>query len=161
MKSVICTFNSREAAERAVNELRGKGFEKEISVIAKDDQRNQGGDKQYDAPRMGGDTVTDGTATGGVIGGLAGLAMGAGALAIPGLGPIIAAGPIAGLLSGAAAGGIAGGLVDFGVPEERGKHFEEKVKQGNVLVALKADEKRTSEAADILRRMGAQDVEMH
>lgn len=161
MKSVICTFNSREAAERAVNELRGKGFEKEISVIAKDDKRAQGGDKQYDAPRMGGDTVTDGTATGGVIGGLAGLAMGAGALAIPGLGPIIAAGPIAGLLSGAAAGGIAGGLVDFGVPEERSKHFEQKVKQGNVLVALKADEKRTSEAADILRRLGAQDVEMH
>lgn len=159
-KSVICTFNSREAAERAVSDLRSKGYENEISVIAKDDKRSQ--DKnQYDAPKMGGDTVTDGTATGGVIGGLAGLAMGAGALAIPGLGPIIAAGPIAGLLSGAAAGGIAGGLVDFGVPEERGKHFEEKVKQGHVLVALKADEKRINEAADLLRRTGAQDVEVH
>ncbi|MEW5954661.1 MAG: hypothetical protein AB1815_13250 [Bacillota bacterium] len=159
-KSVICTFNSREAAERAVNDLRGKGFDKEISVIAKDDQGKME-KKQYDAPRMGGDTVTDGTATGGVIGGLAGLAMGAGALAIPGLGPIIAAGPIAGLLSGAAAGGIAGGLVDFGVPEERSRHFEDKVRQGHVLVALKSDEKRINEAADLLRRSGAQDVEVH
>lgn len=155
-KTVLSTFPSHEAAEKAVNELRRQGYNNEISIIARDnEQQNRGtGDTQPD-------TLTDGTSTGGVLGGLAGLAMGAGALAIPGLGPIIAAGPIAGLLSGAAAGGIAGGLIDWGIPRERGEYYEEKVKQGNVLVSVRADEQRVNNAAEILRREGAQDVEVH
>lgn len=156
-KTVICTFSSHDAAEKAVNELRRKGYNNEISIIAKDkgEQNARGGEGTQP------DTLTDGTSTGGVLGGLAGLAMGAGALAIPGVGPIIAAGPIAGMLSGAAAGGIAGGLIDFGIPQERSQYFEEKVKQGHVLVSVRADEQKTNEAADTLRRMGAQDVEVH
>jgi uncharacterized membrane protein len=110
---------------------------------------------------MGTDNVADGTATGGVIGGLAGLAVGAGALAIPGIGPLIAAGPIAGLLSGAATGGIAGGLIDWGIPQERGKFYEEKVKQGNILVSVRTSANRINDAADTLRRNGARDVEVH
>lgn len=109
----------------------------------------------------GGDPVNDGASTGGVIGGLVGLAAGAGALAIPGLGPLLAAGPIAGLLSGAATGGIAGGLADYGIPSERGRFFEDRVKQGRVLVSVRCDDTRAKEASGILSANGGQDVEIH
>jgi len=157
MKTVLSTFSNRDAAEKAVAELRQKGFDNDISIVAKDDQNRA---KNQDTT-MGGDSISDGATTGGVLGGLVGLAVGAGALAIPGIGPFIAAGPIAGLLSGAATGGIAGGLVDWGIPQERSKFYEERVKQGSILVSIRADEKRINEAADTLRRFGAQDVETH
>ncbi len=160
-KTVISTFNSRDSAERAVSDLRSKGFDREISIVAKDDQRAQGQRRDDNALNMGGDPVFDGTTTGGVLGGLAGLAAGAGALAIPGIGPIIAAGPIAGLLSGAATGGIAGGLLDWGIPAERGRYYEERVKQGNILVSVRTDDKKASDAANVLRNYGSQDVEIH
>jgi len=152
-KTVISTFPSREAAEKAVNTLRQQGYNNEISIIAKDEGQLNNNEQP--------DTLADGTSTGGVLGGLAGLAVGAGALAIPGIGPVIAAGPIAGLLSGAAAGGIAGGLIDWGIPKERSEYYEQKVKQGHVLVSVRSDENKTDNAAEILRREGAQDVEVH
>jgi len=160
-KTVISTFNSRDTADRAVSDLRSKGFDREISIVAKDDQKNQTQRRDDNALHMGSDTVFDGTATGGVIGGLAGLAAGAGALAIPGIGPILAAGPIAGLLSGAATGGIAGGLADWGIPAERSRYYEDRVKQGNVLVSVRADDKKANDAVNILRSYGSQDVEIH
>lgn len=153
MKTVAGIFTARDAAERAINELRNQGFDREISLVAKD-ERQRGG-------RGAGDSVLEGTYTGGAIGGLAGLAAGAGTLAIPGLGPIIAAGPIAGLLSGAASGGIAGGLLDWGIPANRGRHYEERVRQGNMLVSVRTGDDRVLMAADILRRHGAQDVETY
>jgi len=157
MKTVLSTFSNRDAAEKAVAELRQKGFGNDISIVAKDDQNR---DKNQNTT-MGGDSISDGATTGGVLGGLVGLAVGAGALAIPGIGPFIAAGPIAGLLSGAATGGIAGGLVDWGIPQERSKFYEERVKQGSILVSIRTDENHINEAADTLRRFGAQDVETH
>lgn len=156
MKKVISTFPNRDAAEKAVAELRQKGFDKDISIVARDDDRQK---NQFTT--MNDNNLTAGITTGGVLGGLAGLAVGAGALAIPGIGPLIAAGPIAGLLSGAATGGIAGGLVDYGIPEDRSKYYEDKVKQGSILVTVQADENRINDAADTLRRHGAQDVETH
>lgn len=159
-KTVISTFDSRDSAERAVSDLRSKGFDREISIVAKDDQKSQAR-RGNDAPHMRSDSVLDGTTTGGVIGGLAGLAAGAGALAIPGIGPILAAGPIMGLLSGAATGGIAGGLADWGIPAERSRYYEDRVKQGNALVSVRTDDKKASEAANILRSYGSQDVEVH
>lgn len=158
-KTVIGVFTSHDQAEKAVAELRNKGFEKEISILAKDDQSYKGTD--HNSVMFGGDAVSDGATTGGVIGGIAGLAIGAGALAIPGLGPIIAAGPIAGLLSGAATGGVAGGLVDWGIPEDRSRYYEGKVREGSIVATLKADDDKIDSAADILRRNGAQDVETH
>lgn len=154
-KTVAGTFASRDQAEQAVSDLRGQGFDQEISVLAKDD-------KQAGNTRMGRDDgISDGATTGGVLGGIAGLAAGAGALAIPGVGPLLAAGPIAGLLSGAAAGGIAGGLVDFGIPEAEGRKYEEKIKQGHVLVAVKSDENRANQAAETLRKYRAENVKVH
>jgi len=159
-RTVLAIFNSRDAAQQAVSELRGKGYDRDISIVAKDDAHG-GRYNQYSAPTMGGDSIADGTTTGGVLGGLAGLVAGAGALAIPGIGPIIAAGPIAGMLSGMATGGIAGGLIDWGIPAERSRFYEEKVKEGDILVSVRCDEAKTGDAAGVLRRHGARDVETH
>jgi uncharacterized membrane protein len=103
----------------------------------------------------------DGITTGGVLGGVAGLAVGAGALFIPGIGPLIAAGPIAGLLSGAVTGGIAGGLIDWGIPAEESHHYEEDIKQGKTLVAVHSGGPKLDDAAHILRQHGAHDVKSY
>ncbi|WP_350345009.1 hypothetical protein PRVXT_001458 [Proteinivorax tanatarense] len=188
-QKVIGVFSSRQQAEETVKTLRQDQFAGEISVVAKDEQEGQqyqpeAEDNNYrvesnEYRQKYSDTgfntetsankerelsfedqnLTDGTLTGGALGGLAGLAVGAGALIIPGLGPIIAAGPMAGILTGALTGGVAGGLVDYGIPEERSKHYESKVQQGHILVILESDD--TEDAASIMREKGAQDVETH
>lgn len=164
-KTVISTFDSRDSAERAVSDLRSKGFDKDISVLSKGDHQgddmNKGDKDASTTMGIGGGSLTRGTTTGGILGGAAGLAASAGALAIPGIGPIVAAGPIAGLLSGAVTGGIAGGLIDWGIPEDRGHYFEDRVKQGSTLVSVRSDDKRANEAAGVLRRFGSSDVEIH
>lgn len=154
-KTVVAAFANRDQAEKAVNELRSQGFDQEISVVAKKD--NAGGNEGMQM--TGGDSVSDGASTGGALGALAGLAVGAGALAIPGLGPLLAAGPIAGMLSGAATGGLAGGLVDFGIPEAESKQLEEDVRQGKALVAVQTD--RSEEAAQALRNNAGENVKIH
>jgi outer membrane lipoprotein SlyB len=109
---------------------------------------------------MGSD-ISGGVATGGAIGGAAGLLAGVGALAIPGIGPLVAAGPIAAALSGAVTGGIAGGLIDWGIPEESGRRYEDRVKEGKIVAAVRSNDDKVEDAADILRRNGAYDVETH
>ncbi len=158
-KTVIGVFSSKDQAEKAVSELRNKGFDKEISIVAKNEDKDANTDEN--SVMFGGDSLTDGATTGGVLGGIAGLAVGAGALAIPGIGPLIAAGPIAGLLSGAASGGIAGGLVDWGIPEDRGRYYEGQVKGGNIVAAVQSSDDKINSAADVLRNNGARDVETH
>ncbi len=160
-KTVVGLFDSRDQAEKAVSALRGSGFHEEISILASDQGKT--GDDAERHGRMAADdgSVTSGVTTGGVLGGLAGLAMGAGAIAIPGIGPVVAAGPIAGLLSGTATGGIAGGLIDWGIPAERGKFYEGKVREGKILASVRTDEMKVEKAAEILRQNGAQDVETH
>src|SRR5690554_2847231 len=106
-KKIVALFTSRNQAEGAANRLREAGFDKEISIVTKDN--NNGGNRNDNGMTMGtGDSVTDGATTGASLGALGGLALGAGALAIPGLGPLVAAGPIAAALTGAAAGGLGG-----------------------------------------------------
>ncbi|MGI6413810.1 MAG: hypothetical protein ACOXZ5_09295 [Syntrophomonadaceae bacterium] len=151
MSKVIGYFKQRETAETAVRQLRQRGFEGKISLIAKEDMGNGGGNQD----------ISDGVLTGGVLGGIAGLALGAGALFIPGIGPLVVAGPLSGIISGALTGGIAGGLIDYGIPEERSKHYEQKVREGNILAVIEADEQRAGEVADLLKSHGAQEVESH
>lgn len=158
-KKVVALFQSKSRAEEAVNALRREGFDREISIVAKDDRQEGGGEGLQMISDT--DTVTDGTATGGVVGGLAGLAVGAGALLIPGLGPIIAAGPIAGALSGAAAGGVGGALVDLGIPEAESNRLEEDVRQGKTLVTVECGEDKADRCRDILRENGADEVKVH
>lgn len=161
MKTVIATFNNRDSAQKAISDLRGKGFDRDISLLAKDEKIGKDDANKYNTNFTGGDPVMDGISTGGTIGGLLGLAAGAGALAIPGIGPLVAAGPIAGLLSGAATGGIAGGLADFGIPEERGRFYEDRIKQGDILVTVRCDDKKAEEASRVLSQNGGKDVEIH
>lgn len=160
MSTVIGVFGSEAYAERAVRALKDQGFGgNEISIVSKggreddeDGELSMGG---------GGNDITSGAVSGGALGGIAGLLAGVGALAIPGLGPIVAAGPIAAALSGAVAGGLAGGLVDWGIPESRGRYYADQVKAGQVLALVKTGSDRVEKAAGVLRGQGAHDVEVH
>jgi hypothetical protein len=162
-KAIVGVFRSKESATDAINELKRNGYEREISLVARDEKT-----KDYDSEADPGDRMTmedqnlsDGVFAGGALGGIAGLLAGAGALLIPGVGPIIAAGPLAAFLTGVVGGGLVGGLVDFGIPEERGRYFEERVKKGDILVTIKAQEDEVSEISSVLRENGAEDVEAH
>lgn len=162
MATTVGVFSSRQEAEQAVETLHEEGFtEDEISLVARDEGE---GDSGSDGGQMAGggmDDISDGAAWGGGIGAVGGLMAGAGALAIPGIGPILAIGPLASALTGAVAGGIGGGLIDMGIPEERGQQFEEDVKQGRVLCIVESDGNRTNDAARIMREAGADSVETH
>ena len=155
-QTVVGLFHAQEQAEEAIRELRARDFEDiDISLIARDQADGSyetgEGELSYDHQNL-----ADGTATGGVIGGIAGLLAGAGALLIPGIGPIIAAGPLAGALTGAITGGIAGGLIDYGIPEEEGEHYEQEIQQGSILVALESeDENIAEEVMAVFRENGA------
>ncbi|SDD44387.1 general stress protein [Sporomusa acidovorans] len=157
IKNVIGVFNSHEHAEQAVNALRSQGFTtEEINIVSKNNKQNQNRENDYYE-----DDITDGALTGGTLGGIGGLLLGAGALAIPGVGPVLAAGPIAAALGGAVAGGIAGGLVDWGIPAEAGRRYEREVAQGGILAIIRSDAAKSNQAAQILRQNGAKDVEVH
>ena len=160
-KTVVAYYNSRDDAEQSVRALREKGFgDNEISILAKEEEQDsrmeQGEDLSYEDQNL-----TDGTLTGGALGGLAGLAMGAGALLIPGFGPIIAAGPLAGVLTGALTGGVAGGLIDYGIPEESSEKYEQHLEEGKVLAVIKTDEDKANEALKIMDETGGRDLEIH
>jgi len=163
LSTVIGVFRDVTSAENAVRALRDKGFgDNEISIIAKDDQKGRTGNQGMETgDDFATDSMADGTAWGGALGGVAGLLAGMGALAIPGIGPIVAAGPLAGVLSGAVTGGVAGGLIDLGIPEERGRQYEEDIKQGGVLAVVETSEDKVNDASSILRENGAKSVETH
>ncbi|SEO79507.1 hypothetical protein [Propionispora vibrioides] len=154
-KSVVGVFKSRSSAEQAAQQLRQQGFTtEEINLVSKK-QEGEGKTEYYN------DDITDGALTGGTIGGIGGLLLGAGAMAIPGIGPVIAAGPIAAAISGVVAGGIAGGLIDWGIPAEASHRYEESVAQGNTLAVIRADAAKVNAAAQVLRQNGASEVESH
>lgn len=107
------------------------------------------------------DNISDGVVTGGMLGGLAGLLIGAGSMVIPGLGIIAAAGPITGLISGAVTGGIVGGLVDLGIPENRSRQYETDIKAGKILFSMKTDDDKIDQVANVLRNNGAVSVDSY
>ena len=138
-KKIVGVFNTEREASQAIDSLKAEGFTSdEISVVTQDRDelkaiREETGTK---AP----EGVAAGAATGGVLGGVAGLLAGIGALAVPGIGPILAAGPIAAAFTGAAvgagAGGLVGGLVGLGIPEEDARQYEEYVQNGKILLLV-------------------------
>ncbi|HHT84268.1 MAG: general stress protein [Bacillota bacterium] len=159
-KTVLGVFENTSQAERAVDDLQRQGFNKEeISIVARESTAGRGSRSRDDMEA--GQDISGGIATGGAIGGVAGLLAGVGALAIPGIGPVVAAGPIAAALSGAVTGGIAGGLIDWGIPEDVGQRFEQRVREGKIVAMVRADDTKINEAADIFRRRGAREVETH
>ena len=159
MSTVVGLFDDRSQAERAVNEIKESGIRKKKISIAGKEGRLRGEGKEEEG--MTGGRMATGATTGGTIGGMAGLLAGAGALAIPGVGPILAAGPIAAGLTGVAAGGVVGGLVDMGIPRERGEHYEKELKRGSIIAAVETDGAKVEEVSSFMRNNGARDVESH
>jgi hypothetical protein len=161
-KSVFCITTSRGQADRIVDQLKAANFSNnDISVLFPDKgtTRDFAHEKNTKAP----EGAVAGAGTGGVIGGALGWIAGIGALAIPGVGPFIAAGPIMAALSGvavgAAVGGIAGGLIGLGIPEIEAKRYEGKVKAGNLLISVHTeDSKEIARAKDIFSKAGGQDI---
>ena len=161
-KSVFCIATSRDQADRIVDQLKAANFSNnDISVLFPDKgtSRDFAHEKNTKAP----EGAVTGASTGGVLGGALGWVAGIGALAIPGVGPFIAAGPIVAALSGAAvgagAGGIAGGLIGLGIPEIEAKRYEGKVKAGNLLLSVHTeDSAEITRAKDIFTKAGGQDI---
>lgn len=161
-KAVVGIFDSPSQAERCLNRLNAGGFlPTDISVLTPDKEgvRDFIHEKATKAP----EGAVTGAAAGGVIGGVAGWLVGIGSLAIPGVGPFIAAGPIMAALGGAAigaaTGGIAGALIGLGIPEYEAKQYEAKVKQGGILLSVHCEtSEEVDRAKEIFRESGAQDV---
>ena len=160
--AVFGIYQNRNQAERSVDDLLRAGFvNDDISVLLPDNRGSK--DFAHEKNTKAPEGATAGVATGGAIGGTLGLLAGIGALAIPGVGPLIAAGPImaalAGLGVGGAVGGLIGALVGMGIPEYEAKRYEERIKAGGVLLSVHCD---TSEditrAKDVLKHTGAQDI---
>ncbi|MEW5744255.1 MAG: DUF2382 domain-containing protein [Nitrospirota bacterium] len=163
MKTIVGLFNTSREAEDAINDLIRSGFKREdISMMASSEEEGKGGKKGGD----GGGTAkgaAKGAGTGAAVGGVAGLLVGLTGLTIPGLGPIIAAGPLAATLSGigagAVAGGVVGGLTKMGVPKEHAEHYAEGVRRGGTLVTVHTSDDEAERAADIMNRHGAVDID--
>ena len=185
-KTVVGLFDSFDEAQSAVRELVAAGVDRnDVSVVAND---ARGQFKSYragssDSPTgdfstpdskggtQGAEGATAGAFSGGVLGGVVGLLVGVGALAIPGIGPVLAAGPLAAALGsagagalagagiGAAGGGLVGGLAGLGIPDEDAQMYSEGVRRGGTLVTVRASDDMADRAADILERHGAADLD--
>jgi hypothetical protein len=161
-KAVFGIYKTTAQAERVVERLMASGFSSDdISVLLPDNRSSKefAHEKNTKAP----EGTAAGVTTGGIIGGALGLLAGIGALAIPGVGPFIAAGPIMGALAGLGVGGAAGGmigaLVGLGIPEFEAKRYEGQIKQGGVLLSVHCDTSdEITRAKEALERTGAQDI---
>src|SRR5450755_757370 len=155
-------YRDRTGVETAVDMLRDKGFRNtDISVLFPHNEgtKDFATEKNTKAP----EGTAAGVGTGAVIGGALGWLAGIGALAIPGVGPFIAAGPImaalAGVGVGGALGGVTGALIGMGIPEFEAKRYEGRVKDGGILLSVHSDSSEwTSKAKKILEATGAQDI---
>ncbi len=160
MTTVVGLFDTREAADRAIEALKSAGFPVEnIGVVARD-------------PSLASDVAADSSADeddigvvagGGVIGGVAGLLVGLSAMTIPGIGLIVAAGPIAAAIAGAAVGAAAGGMIAamtaHGISDEHADFYAEALKGGAILVTIHTNDDRAADARRILAENGGSDAE--
>ena len=167
-RRAVGVFNTRTEAEHALHELNDSGFPmNKISVIAKDNKQAdiEGVDVQDKVGNKADEGASAGALTGGVLGGATGLLVGLGALAIPGVGPIVLAGEIATAIAttvaggaiGAAAGGLIGALVGLGIPEERAKTYNDRVSRGHYLVMVEGNEAEIARAEAVLTGRGIED----
>ena len=160
--SVICIASSEPQAIAIVDRLKAAGFSNnDISVLFPDKTGSK--DFAHEQHTKAPEGAATGGITGGVLGGALGWLAGIGALAIPGVGPFIAAGPIMAALGGAAVGGTVGGitgaLVGLGIPEYEAKRYEGKIREGNLLISVHSDDSdETREAKEIFKQAGAKDI---
>src|SRR5205807_1787185 len=168
-KTVVGVFDNMDDAQNVVRELENAGFlRQDISVVA---HKNASGEVQTGtgetsaptgAPDRTAHVVSD-AGVGAALGGVGGLLLSFAGLAIPGVGPVLAVGPIVAALSGAgigaAAGGMIGALTDSGIPEEEAHHYAEGVRRGDILITVRTDETRADRAASIMDDNGAVDID--
>jgi hypothetical protein len=161
-KAVFGIAKTEDQAVNIANQLKAAGFsESDISVLFPDKTGTR--DFAHEQHTKAPEGAATGAGTGAVLGGALGWMVGIGALAIPGLGPFIAAGPVmaalAGLGAGAAAGGVTGAFVGMGIPELEAKQYEGKIRGGNILMSVHAvDGNEVSRAKEILKNGGASDI---
>jgi hypothetical protein len=161
-KAVMCIVQRQDQAEAIVSQLQTVGFTpNDISVLFPDKKGSK--DFAHEHNTKAPEGAVAGAGTGGVLGGTVGLLAGIGALAIPGLGPFIAAGPLMAALSGAAlgagVGGLTGALVGMGIPEIEARKYEGKVKGGNLLVSVHTDSpEQRKRAEEVFKTARAEDI---
>ncbi len=161
-EAVFCIVPTEERASTIVDALKLAGFQtKDVSALLPDAYGSQ--NVAYNNNTKAAEGISTGTGTGAMLGGALGWLTGIGALAIPGLGAFIAAGPIMALLSGAAigggVGGLVGGLLGWGIPEYEAKRYETDLREGNILLSVHtrtSDEAKKAEA--IFKDLGAHDI---
>ena len=172
-RTITRLFDTRAQAESAVRELESMGIDRDDLSIVASDNGLKGEDRSFvgkDADGDGGNDAAEGAgkgaATGGVIGGGAGLLAGLGMLAIPGLGPVVAAGwlastavgAIAGAVAGGATGGLLGALKDAGVSDDDAHVYAEGVRRGGSLVAARVDESEAVRVEEVFSRLNGADA---
>lgn len=174
-KTVVGLFDSYAEAQHVVQDLMDSGFRRDdISVVANESARGATGAREVGERSKADEGAASGAVGGTVIGGAAGLLIGAGLLAIPGIGPVLAAGPLAAAIGttaatvgagalgagiGAATGGLLGGLVGAGVPDEDAHFYTEGVRRGGTLVSVSTDDAMANRAFSIMQRHGAVDID--
>ncbi|MBU8753971.1 general stress protein [Priestia megaterium] len=158
-KRVVGIYKSEQEAIAAVEDLKNQGYAtRDISIIGQDRKEVDRVTEETDTEVV--DGIATGALTGGALGGLTGLLAGAGALAIPGIGPIVAAGPIAavltGAVTGAGVGGLTGALVEIGLSKDEAEYYGNSIKEGNILVLVDEKEqfsKNTEQKPPLSRRI--------
>jgi len=159
-------FYSRDEAEAAVRALKHDGYDMDrVSVIARDADKLDGHETTDEVGNKADDGAAAGAVTGGALGGITGLLVGLGALAIPGIGPILLAGAeataiattLAGAGIGAAAGGLIGALIGLGIPEEKARIYNDRVKGGSFLVIVNGNTAEVARAKAIMERNGVEE----
>ncbi|MBD1934260.1 DUF1269 domain-containing protein [Trichocoleus sp. FACHB-69] len=168
-KRAVGVFSNYRDAEVALTELKNSGFSMDrVSVVAQDANKGgdiAGADVSNKVGNKADEAATTGAVTGGALGGLTGLLVGLGALAIPGIGPVMLAGATAttiattlsGTAIGAAAGGLLGALIGLGIPEERAKVYNDRVSRGHYLVLVDGDDNDIRRAEAILSHRGIEE----
>ena len=162
MKTTFCISRDEAQAERIVDDLKAAGFSnKNISVLLPDKSGTSAFASEQGTKAPEG--AVTGAGTGGVLGGVLGWLAGIGSLAIPGVGPFIAAGPIVAAVSGAAvgvaAGGLIGALVGMGIPEYEARRYETRVREGRILLTAHSEtHPQATLAKEIFERNGAEDI---
>jgi hypothetical protein len=161
-KAVFCIVKSDGQATAIVDDLKRGGFSNnDISALFPDKQGTR--DFAHEQGTKAPEGAAAGAGAGGLLGGTLGWLAGIGALATPGVGPLIAAGPIMGMLGGAAVGaatgGLTGALVGYGIPELEAKQYEGKIKGGNILLSVHTDDgNQVSRVKEIFKRHNAEDI---
>jgi len=169
--TVIGMFQNQRDSENAIEELKDLGYDpKEMSVVMREARKAE--EVAQNTGVQVGQGAASGATAGGAIGALAGLLVGIGAITIPGLGPLLVAGPIAtafgltgaaaatasGAVGGALAGGLLGALVGVGIPKEEAQRYEEQIRAGGILLAVPSRDVRRDEVKDTLPRHHATDI---